>query len=169
MLVHRAYKFRIYPNKDQTKLINRTIGCSRFVFNHFLEKWRTTYLKTGKGMTYKTCSSQLTHLKKELDWLKEVDSIALQTSLKNLSNSYARFFRKQSKAPRFKSKKTRSNPTPQNARTIILRLLRTKSNYQNSDLFHLLKVVKWMVGLSMLRLDVIQVVNSLYLSLLKQI
>ncbi|MBM7572738.1 IS200/IS605 family element RNA-guided endonuclease TnpB [Aquibacillus albus] len=107
MLVHRAYKFRIYPNKVQTKLINRTIGCSRFVFNHFLEKWRTTYLKTGKGMTYKTCSSQLTHLKKELDWLKEVDSIALQTSLKNLSNSYARFFRKQSKAPRFKSKKNK--------------------------------------------------------------
>ncbi|HEY4567078.1 MAG TPA: RNA-guided endonuclease TnpB family protein, partial [Savagea sp.] len=107
MLIHKAYKFRIYPNKNQEVLIAKTIGCSRFVFNHFLAKWKDAYEETGKGLTYTTCSSQLTQLKKELEWLKEVDSIALQSSLKNLADAYSRFFKKQNKAPRFKSKKNR--------------------------------------------------------------
>jgi len=105
MLVNKAYKFRIYPNKEQEILIAKTIGCSRFVFNHFLEKWNDTYKETGKGLTYNACSKQLTQLKKELVWLKEVDSIAVQSSLRNLADSYDRFFKKQNKAPRFKSKK----------------------------------------------------------------
>ncbi|EQB03603.1 transposase IS605, partial [Sphingobium quisquiliarum P25] len=77
----------------------------RFVFNRFLGQWNETYKETGKGLTYNSCSAELTQLKKELVWLKEVDSIALQSSLKNLSDSYTRFFKKQNKAPRFKSKK----------------------------------------------------------------
>ncbi|WP_186668079.1 IS200/IS605 family element RNA-guided endonuclease TnpB [Sporosarcina sp. BP05] len=105
MLVNKAYKFRIYPTKAQKILIAKTIGCSRFVFNHFLAKWNETYKETGKGLTYNICSSQLPQLKSELDWLKEVDSIALQSSLKNLADSYSRFFKKQNQAPRFKSKK----------------------------------------------------------------
>lgn len=107
MLVNKAYKFRIYPTKEQEILIAKTIGCSRFVFNHFLAKWNGTYKETGKGLTYNSCSSQLTKLKKELVWLKEVDSIALQSSLKNLADSYIRFFKKQNNAPRFKSKKNK--------------------------------------------------------------
>lgn len=105
LLVNKAYKFRIYPNKDQEILIAKTIGCSRFVFNHFLGMWNDTYKETGKGLTYNACSSQLTQLKKELVWLKEVDSIAIQSSLKNLADAYSRFFKKQNQAPRFKSKK----------------------------------------------------------------
>lgn len=105
MLINRAYKFRIYPNKEQEILIAKTIGCSRFIFNHFLAQWNDAYKETGKGLTYYSCSSQLTQLKKEFIWLKEVDSIAIQSSLKNLADSYRRFFKKQNKAPRFKSKK----------------------------------------------------------------
>ncbi|WP_110114163.1 IS200/IS605 family element RNA-guided endonuclease TnpB [Bacillus sp. CGMCC 1.16541] len=105
MLVNKAYKFRIYPNKEQEILIAKTIGCSRFVFNHFLAKWNDAYKETGKGLTYNACSSQLTQLKKEFVWLKEVDSIAIQSSLKNLAESYSRFFKKQNKPPRFKCKK----------------------------------------------------------------
>ncbi|ABS22682.1 transposase, IS605 OrfB family [Bacillus cytotoxicus NVH 391-98] len=107
MLVNKVYKFRIYPNKGQEILIAKTIGCSRFVFNHFLVQWNDAYKETGKGLTYNTCSSQLTQLKKELVWLKEVDSTSLQSSLKNLADSYTRFFKKQNKAPRFKSKKNK--------------------------------------------------------------
>jgi putative transposase len=107
MLVNKAYKFRIYPNKEQEILIVKTIGCSRFAFNYFLAKWNDTYKETGKGLTYNDCSSQLTQLKKELVWLREVDSIAIQSSLKNLADSYSRFFKKQNKAPRFKSKKNK--------------------------------------------------------------
>src|SRR5690625_8051015 len=104
MFVNKAYKFRIYPNKEQEILIAKTIGCSRFVFNHFLAKWKDSYKDTGKGLTYNACSKQLTQLKKELVWLKEVDSISLQSSLKNLADAYDRFFKKQNKVPRFKSK-----------------------------------------------------------------
>lgn len=107
MLVNKAYKFRIYPTKDQEILIAKTIGCSRFVFNRFLSQWNNTFKETGKGLTYNSCSAELTRLKKELVWLKEVDSVALQSSLKNLADSYTRFFKKQNKAPRFKSKKNR--------------------------------------------------------------
>lgn len=105
MIVNKAYKFRIYPNKEQQILINKTFGCSRFVFNHFLEKWDNSYKETGKGLSYYSCSAQLTQLKKELTWLKEVDSIAIQSSLKNLADSYSRFFKKQNNKPNFKSKK----------------------------------------------------------------
>ncbi|WP_197143118.1 helix-turn-helix domain-containing protein, partial [Lysinibacillus sphaericus] len=52
MLVKKAYKFRIYPNKEQEILIAKTIGCSRFVFNHFLGMWNDVYKETGKGLTY---------------------------------------------------------------------------------------------------------------------
>jgi len=107
MIINKAFKFRIYPNKDQEVLIAKTIGCSRFIFNHFLAKWNDSYKGTGKGLTYNSCSSELPSLKKEFPWLKEVDSIAVQSSLKNLADAYTRFFKKQNDAPRFKSKKNK--------------------------------------------------------------
>ncbi|WP_459796806.1 helix-turn-helix domain-containing protein, partial [Alkalibacterium sp. m-11] len=84
---HKAYKFRLYPNKEQEILIAKTIGCSRFVFNHFLAKWNELYESTGKGLSYNSCSAQLTELKKEIDWLREVDSISLQSALRHLDDS----------------------------------------------------------------------------------
>ncbi|WP_410492939.1 IS200/IS605 family element RNA-guided endonuclease TnpB [Domibacillus sp. DTU_2020_1001157_1_SI_ALB_TIR_016] len=107
MLVNKAYRFRLYPTKEQEVLIAKTIGCSRFVFNRFLSLWNENYQTTGKGLSYSACSSQLTKLKKELDWLQEVDSHSLQSSLKNLADSFDRFLKKQNKAPRFKSKKNK--------------------------------------------------------------
>ena len=104
---HKAYKFRIYPTKEQEILIAKTIGCSRFVFNHFLAKWDNAYKEAGEGLSYNTCSALLTELKQELIWLKEVDSISLQSSLRNLADAYDRFFKKQNDKPRFKSKKNR--------------------------------------------------------------
>ncbi|MEM1505361.1 IS200/IS605 family element RNA-guided endonuclease TnpB [Domibacillus sp. 8LH] len=107
MLVNKAYRFRLYPTKKQEVLIAKTIGCSRFVFNRFLSVWNETYQTTGKGLSYSACSSQLTQLKKELSWLQEVDSHSLQSSLKHLADSFDRFLKKQSAAPRFKSKKNK--------------------------------------------------------------
>ncbi|MHA6260902.1 IS200/IS605 family element RNA-guided endonuclease TnpB [Sporosarcina sp. CAU 1771] len=104
-LRHKAYKFRIYPNQEQTTLINKTIGCSRYVFNTYLNLWDTTYKSTGKGLSYVKCSSELTQLKKSIDWLREVDSIALQSSLRDLADAYDRFFKQQNKRPKYKSKK----------------------------------------------------------------
>lgn len=106
-MIYKNYKFRIYPNQEQQILIGKTIGCSRFVFNRFLSEWNKTYEETGAGLNYSACSAKLTVLKKESEtlWLQEVDSIALQSALRNLSDSFNRFFKKQNKAPRFKSKR----------------------------------------------------------------
>ena len=105
MLVNKAYKFRLYPNKAQRILIAKTIGCSRFIFNHFLEKWNNAYKQTGKGLSYNSCSAELPGLKHEFEWLKEVDSIAVQTSVKHLGEAFSRFFKGQNNPPRFKSKR----------------------------------------------------------------
>ncbi|MEF3308748.1 IS200/IS605 family element RNA-guided endonuclease TnpB [Paenibacillus sp. GYB004] len=105
MVVNKAYKFRIYPTPEQATLINKTIGCARFVYNRFLALWSDTYKETGKGLSYGACSAELTKLKQEIDWLKEPDKFSLQNALRNLSDAYNRFFKKQNDAPKFKSKK----------------------------------------------------------------
>lgn len=76
-------------------------------YYHFLALWNDTYKEAGKGLTYTSCSAKLTQLKKQQDtiWLKEVDSITLQSTLKNLADAFSRFFKKQNDMPRFKSKK----------------------------------------------------------------
>ena len=123
MIVNKAYKFRIYPNKKQIELINKTIGCSRFVFNFFLGKqknqdaywyiceemvqngqlpvnnWKGKYLNK-----YETVKS-VKELKKQYPFLKEVDSIALQKSVEILADSFNRYYKKQNKYPCIKTKK----------------------------------------------------------------
>jgi transposase len=59
MLHHKAFKYRIYPNQEQIVQLRKTLGCSRFVFNHLLEKWNQTYQATGEGLSYNACASQL--------------------------------------------------------------------------------------------------------------
>ena len=105
LLVHKAYKFRIYPDSNQALLIVKTIGCSRFVFNHFLAERNSAYESEKKTLSYNNCSAMLTQLKKELTWLSEVDSTALQSSLRFLDDSFKRFFSRQNDYPRFKSRK----------------------------------------------------------------
>ncbi len=105
MLRHKAFKFRLYPTSEQETQMRRTLGCSRFVFNHFLAAWKETYETTGKGLSYNACATQLPGLKQALPWLKEVDSIALQSSVRHVADSFQRFFKKQNQAPRFKSRK----------------------------------------------------------------
>ena len=104
---HQAYKFRIYPNKDQQALIHQTHGHCRFVYNHFLALWNTSYEEEGKGLNRSIMSKMLTKMKKQDDtaWLRNVDSVALQASYENLLDAFQRFFQKQNNYPRFKSKK----------------------------------------------------------------
>jgi len=104
-LNHKAYKYRIYPNKEQQTGIHQMFGCCRFVFNHFLAKWNDTYRETGKGLSYNACATQLPTLKDQFSWLKTVDSIALQSAVRNVADSFDRFFHKQNQSPRFKSRK----------------------------------------------------------------
>ncbi len=101
-----GFKFRIYPNKTQQNLINRTLGCCRFVYNHFLVLRRDEWTANHKSIGCYETQKLLTDLKKNEDfsWLKEADSMALQEALKNLDRAYQNFFDKRSKYPRFKSK-----------------------------------------------------------------
>ena len=102
---NKAYKFRIYPNKEQEELIQKTFGCCRFVYNKFLSLKKELYETEKKNLTYGQACKQLTELKNELIWLKEVDSDALQKELKNLNQAYDNFFKKRANHPKFKSKK----------------------------------------------------------------
>lgn len=105
--MEKAFKYRIYPNKTQKELIQKTFGCVRFVYNYYLNKKIKLYKNEGKSMSYNSCSKDLTALKNELKWLKEPDKDSLQKSLKNLDNAYQKFFNEHTGFPKFKSKKDR--------------------------------------------------------------
>lgn len=105
MKINKAFKFRIYPNKEQLTLINKTFGCTRFVYNHFLNERIELYKNQEKSTTYVNQAKELTSLKKDLTWLKEVDSVSLQSALKNLDTAFKNFFQKRAKYPKFKSKR----------------------------------------------------------------
>ena len=107
-----SYKFRIYPNREQENLIQRTFGCCRFVFNHFLAERMNLYKQTGHAPTRFQQDRSLTVLKKELEWLREVDATALQSTLQTLDTAYQNFFRRVKQGqkpgyPKFKSKRNR--------------------------------------------------------------
>ena len=93
--MERAYKFRIYPNKTQECLLQKTFGCVRFIYNHFLDRRIKAYEQNKKTISYNECSKELTQLKKEKKWLKEPDKSSLQNALKNLDTAYKNFFNRQ--------------------------------------------------------------------------
>ena len=106
-MAEKSYKYRIYPNKKQKELIHKTFGCTRFVYNYYLNKRKEMYENDKTTFTYNMCSKDLTQLKKEFEWLKEVDSIGLQSSVKDLDSAYQKFFKEHRGHPKFKSKRNR--------------------------------------------------------------
>ena len=107
----KSYKYRLYPSKGQELLINKTIGCTRFIFNHYLAKRKFAYENYKISLTNKSNDKDLTSLKIYHTWLKEVDKFALQQTLRDLDQSYKNFFRRVKQGsdkagfPRFKSRK----------------------------------------------------------------
>lgn len=98
----KAYKYRIYPNREQREYFAKCFGCSRFIYNRMLSDKIDHYKETGKML--KNTPAQY---KKEYDWLKEVDSLALANAQLNLDKAYKNFFRDKSVGfPKFKSRKT---------------------------------------------------------------
>ena len=103
--MNKGIKFRIYPNKKQQNLINRTFGCARFVYNQGLA-YRIEHYKVGEKANYTVTNAMLTEMKQQEEYafLKEVDSVALQQALRDLDRAYQNFFKHLGKYPRFKSK-----------------------------------------------------------------
>ena len=100
--INRAVKIRIYPNAEQRVQIEKTIGCSRFIYNYMLAD-KMEHYKKEKKMLRNTPASY----KKEYPWLKEVDSLALANVQMHLESAFHKFFREPSAGfPRFKSKKS---------------------------------------------------------------
>lgn len=91
--MEKSYKFRIYPNTEQTVLIEKTFGCCRFVYNEGLNARKTLYKAEGKTLSKYEGIKRLVPLKEKYSWLKEVDSIALQSSIETLDTAYQNFFR----------------------------------------------------------------------------
>ena len=97
--MYKAYKFRIYPNDNQKKLIHKTFGCYLFIYNTFLDICKNNGYKRAFDM----CNS-LKELYVEYPWLKEVDSCSLRCAIFNLEDAYKNFFAGRSKYPVFKNK-----------------------------------------------------------------
>lgn len=107
---HKAYKYRIYPTKKQQELINKHIGCCRFIYNFCLEKKINAYKESKKNISCFELIKLITTLKKEQEtlFLKEVNSQSLQTTIINLDNAYKRFFKEKKGFPKFKSRRNAS-------------------------------------------------------------
>ncbi|MDR1620710.1 MAG: IS200/IS605 family element transposase accessory protein TnpB [Clostridiales bacterium] len=108
--MEKCYKFRLYPNTEQSALIQKTFGCCRFVFNRCLAQRIEAHKGQGKAPTRFEQDRELTALKQELPWLCEVDATALQGSVQNLDTAYQNFFRRIRQCgvpgfPKFKSKR----------------------------------------------------------------
>ena len=103
--MHRAYRFRLYPDKEQLELINKTFGSSRFVYNYYLDKMRNN----GYVPAYTNIKDYTSTLKYDAVFLQEIDSIVIRKSLFNLDNAYQKLFSKTGGYPKFKSKYNRNS------------------------------------------------------------
>ena len=112
-VINKTYRFRVFPNKEQEVLLNKHFGCSRFVYNYFLNERKEQYQKDKKSDNYYTQAKTLTDLKKQEEtiWLKEVNSQTLQFALRSLDTAYVNFFRCNAQFPKFKSRKHKNTFT----------------------------------------------------------
>ena len=104
MLQYYTYKFRLYPNELEKVLLSKHFGCCRFVYNYFLDNTKKVYEEKKEYSNYYKNCELLTEIKKEYEWLKEVNAQSLQIALKNLDTSFQRFFKKISGFPKFHKK-----------------------------------------------------------------
>jgi putative transposase len=100
----KAYKFRLYPTDEQKVIINKTFGCTRKIYNYFLNKKQEQYKLNKTNISAYDCCKEIKELIKEYPYLKEVDSCALRCSIFDLDNAYNRFFKEQNNYPNFKNK-----------------------------------------------------------------
>ena len=106
--MNKSFKIRIYPNKEQQILIDKTFGCTRFIYNFMLNLKQKLYKNFNVNLSYNNMSKILTELKKHRLWLKEVDKCSLQNSIRDLDNAYQNFFNGNG-YPKFKSKKDKNS------------------------------------------------------------
>ena len=92
MNTYKAYKLRIYLTDLQRELIEKTFGCTRYIYNNFLAERKNKYEESKTKVHVYEQLKKLTDLKREKEWLREIDSCALQASVYNLDNAFQGFF-----------------------------------------------------------------------------
>ena len=119
-----AYKYRIYPSEEQQILLCKTFGCKRVIFNHYLNEQQERFKNKEKHLSNYDINYDITKLKDTKEWLREVDSIALQMAAEDLTVAYDNFFKSVTgkrkgpmvSAPKFKSKYSRQSYRTRNVR-----------------------------------------------------
>ena len=106
--MNKGFKVRIYPNQEQIRVIEKTFGCIRYVYNYMLNLKQKAYNIFELKLNYVKTSSILTKLKQRKSWLCEVDAVALQQCLRDLDVAYTKFFNG-SGYPNFKSKRGKNS------------------------------------------------------------
>ena len=107
--MNKSFKVRIYPTSEQQVLLEKTFGANRFIYNYFLNLKSRLYGFYKIRLSYNNSSKVLTELKKQKTWLRDVDSVSLQQTLRDLDSSYQNFFNGRSKYPNFKRKQDKNS------------------------------------------------------------
>jgi putative transposase len=116
-MIFKAYKFRLYPTREQEEFLCRSFGATRWVYNYFLNYRDTKFKNECVKETYLTMAKKLTSLRKEdeTSWLKEINAQSLQCAIANLDSAYIKFFKGLSKFPKFKKRNDKQSfEIPQN-------------------------------------------------------
>ena len=103
MNTYKAYKLRIYPTDSQRELIEKTFGNTRYIYNNFLAERKSKYEESKTKISVYEQLKELTDLRREKEWLREIDSCALQACVYNLDDAFQKFF-KGNGYPRFRAK-----------------------------------------------------------------
>ena len=103
MNTYKAYKLRIYPTDFQRELLEKTFGCTRYIYNNFLAERKNKYEESKTRISVYEQLKKLTDLKRAKEWLREIDSCALQACVYNLDDAFQKFF-KGNGYPRFRAK-----------------------------------------------------------------
>ena len=123
MKIYKAYKFRMYPNNEIKSKLNSFIGTSRFIYNYYLDKKDRYYNELKINYNIKDMKKDVKYLNNNYEWLKEVDSCILRTTIDDLDRSYTNFFEKRSNHPNYKSRNNHDT-----YRTVAIR-----SSYKGND------------------------------------
>ena len=103
MNTYKAYKLKIYPTDTQRELIEKTFGSTRYIYNNFLAERKSKYEENKTKISVYEQLKELINLKREKEWLREIDSCALQACVYNLDDAFQKFF-KGNGYPRFRAK-----------------------------------------------------------------
>lgn len=100
----KAFKYRLNPTEAQSDLLNKHIGSVRFVYNLALETKQMAYAGSKVNISCFDLQKQLPDLKKECEWLNEINSQCLQQAVNNLDKAFTAFFKGNGDFPKYKSK-----------------------------------------------------------------